>query len=153
YMYIAANGGVQPYTFTVTAGGMPPGVAFSSQNGVAVIQGTPTMPGNYTFTVQVTDSFSPPFKISQAFTLNVLNGLVVPNTTLPDAVQNIPYTEFIQPAGGTPPYHYVIGPNSALPPGLHLDTTTGKVFGTPTTTTAPFYDPLFMTITDSASPP
>ncbi len=153
-MYIAANGGVQPYTFSLMPGSsMPPGLTFTNGNAVGLIQGTPTAPGSYNFTVQVTDSFTPPFKISQAFTLNVLNGLVLPITTLPDAVQNIAYTEYVLPAGGTPPYHFVLGPNSSMPPGMRLDTTTGKVYGTPTTITAPFYDPLLVTITDSASPP
>ncbi len=154
YMYIAANGGVQPYTFSLMPGSsMPPGLTFTNGNAVGLIQGTPTAPGSYNFTVQVTDSFTPPFKISQTFTLNVLNGLVLPITTLPDAVQNIAYTEYLLPAGGTPPYHFVLGPNSSMPPGMRLDTTTGKVYGTPTTITAPFYDPLLVTITDSASPP
>lgn len=154
YMYVAVNGGVQPYSFTLTQGSsMPPGLTFTSASSVGLIQGTPMTPGSYTFNVQVTDSFTPAFKISQTFTLNILNNLVVPNGTLPDAVQNIAYREYIKPAGGTPPYHFVLGSNSSMPPGMLLDTTTGKVYGTPTTITAPFYDPLLVTITDSASPP
>ena len=154
FMYIGANGGVQPYTFSLMSGStMPTGLTFTNGNAVGLIQGTPTTPGSYSFTVQVTDSFTPAFKISQTFTMNVLNGLVLPITTLPDAVQNLSYTEYLLPAGGTPPYHFVLGPNSSMPHGMLLDTTSGKVYGTPTTVTAPFYDPLLVTITDSASPP
>lgn len=154
FMYIVANGGVQPYTFSLMPGStMPPGLTFTNGNAVGLIQGTPSTPGSYSFTVQVTDSFTPAFKISQTFTMNVLNGLVLPITTLPDAVQNLSYTEYLQPAGGTPPYLFVLGPNSSMPPGMLLDTTNGKVYGTPTTVTAPFYDPLLVTISDSASPP
>jgi len=149
-LYVAITGGIPPYNFTVIGGNLPPGV---SLNNSGLFQGTPTTPGTYNFTVQVTDSFTPQFKISQAFTWKVLNGLVLPVQALPDAVQNLAYTEFIQPAGGTPPYHYVLSQNSTLPPGMFLDTTTGKVYGTPTTVTAPGYVPLLVTITDSAPTP
>src|SRR2546429_3815398 len=131
---------------------MPPGLTFTSASSVGPIQGTTTTPGSYSFTIQVTDSFPPPFKISQTFTLNILNNLVLPNGTLPDAVQSIGYTEYINPAGGTPPYHFVLGPYSSTPPGLFLDTATGKVYGTPTTPTQN-PDTMLVTISDSAPQP
>ena len=153
YTYIAVSGGVQPYTFSLAQGSsMPPGLTFASASSVGLIQGTPTTPGSYSFTIQVTDSFTPPFKISQTFTLNILNNLVLPNGTLPDAVQSIGYTEYIKPAGGTPPYHFVLGPYSSTPPGLFLDTATGKVYGTPTTPTQN-PDTMLVTISDSAPQP
>jgi hypothetical protein len=149
---ILVSGGVQPYAFSLTSGSLPAGLTFSGQPDVGLLQGTPAVFGSYSFTVQVTDSFTPAFKISQTFTLKVLNGLVLPATTLPDAVQNIPYTEYIRPAGGTPPYHIALGPNSSLPPGLLLDGASGKVYGTPPAPTA-FSDFMLVLITDSASPP
>ena len=153
YMYIAVNGGVQPYTFSLTPGStMPPGLTFTNANSVGLIQGTPTTPGSYSFTVQVTDSFTPPFKISQTFTQKILNGVVVPNSTLPDAVQNIPYKEQIKVFGGTPPYHFVLFPLASTPPGLTLDTSTGFVSGTPTTSSQ-YTDTMYMYINDSAPTP
>ena len=153
YMYIAVNGGVQPYTFTLTQGSsMPPGLTFTNANGVGLIQGTPTTPGSYSFTVQVTDSFTPPFNISQTFSMTILNGVVVPNSTLPDAVQNIPYNEQIKVYGGTPPYHFALFPLASTPPGLTLDTSTGVLSGTPTTVSQNA-DTMYMYITDSASTP
>jgi hypothetical protein len=152
-MYIAASGGMQPYAFSLAPGSsMPPGLTFSNGNAVGLIQGTPATPGSYSFTVQVTDSFTPPFHISQTFTLNVLNGLVVPNQNLPDAVQNVPYREQIVTAGGTPPYHFVLFPLAMMPPGLTLDTNTGIVSGTPTIS-SPNPASLYMSVTDSASTP
>jgi hypothetical protein len=152
-LYISANGGLPPYTYSLAQGSaMPPGLTFTNANAVGLIQGTPTVPGQYSFTVQVTDSFSPPFQISQTFSMNVLNGVVVPNSNLPDAVQNIPYSEQIKVAGGTPPYHFVLFPNASTPAGLTLNTSTGVVSGTPTTSSQ-YTDTMYMTITDSAPTP
>lgn len=54
---IQASGGVTPYTWTLTQGQLPPGLALStSQGGNAVISGSPSVIGTYTFTVQVTDA-------------------------------------------------------------------------------------------------
>jgi hypothetical protein len=143
------QGGYPPVQFALTSGSLPPGVTLDKTQ---ALQGTPSAPGKYTFTIQASDTKTPTLTASQAFTLTVDNNLVVPNTALPDAVQNVSYLEQIKPAGGTPPYHFVLGPNSSMPPGLQFDPATGKVSGTPTTTTAPAYDPLFVTISDSASP-
>ncbi len=61
-------GGVAPYTFSVTAGNLPPGMSLSPSG---TISGTPTSAGSFSFTVTATDS-DPlgPFTGSQAYTLN-----------------------------------------------------------------------------------
>lgn len=48
-----ASGGVQPYTWSVVAGTLPPGLELP--NGENTISGTPTTAGTFTFTVRVTD--------------------------------------------------------------------------------------------------
>ena len=48
-------GGVDPYIWTVTSGTLPPGISLSATSGI--LSGTPTVAGNYTFTVQVADTF------------------------------------------------------------------------------------------------
>ena len=48
----ALSGGVPPYTWTIAAGQLPPGV---TQTGGS-LQGTPTTAGTFTFTIKVTDS-------------------------------------------------------------------------------------------------
>jgi hypothetical protein len=48
-----ASGGVQPYTWEVVAGTLPPGLDLPK--GENTISGTPTLAGTYTFTVRVTD--------------------------------------------------------------------------------------------------
>ena len=50
-----ADGGVQPYTWSIISGQLPPGLRLSS-SAPAGISGTPTTAGTYTFTVAVTDS-------------------------------------------------------------------------------------------------
>ncbi|NUO77196.1 MAG: autotransporter domain-containing protein [Lysobacter sp.] len=49
----SANGGVAPYTFSVSAGALPPGLALSA---TGTLSGTPTAAGSYNFTVQATSS-------------------------------------------------------------------------------------------------
>lgn len=141
------QGGDPPIQFAMTSGSLPPGITLDKTQ---ALQGTPSTPGKYTFTVQASDSKTPTLTAMQTFTLTIDNNLVLPNTSLPGAVQNVVYLEQIQPAGGTPPYHFALGPNSSLPPGLSLNTATGQVSGTPTAVTQ---NTMVITISDSAPQP
>lgn len=49
-----ATGGVAPYTYAVSAGALPDGIRLDSATGV--LSGTPTVVGDYAFTLTVTDS-------------------------------------------------------------------------------------------------
>ena len=64
----AATGGDAPYFWTVTSGALPPGITLSSDGQLA---GTPTVPGTYTFTVQVSDSGTPAISATETVTLVV----------------------------------------------------------------------------------
>jgi hypothetical protein len=65
-----ANGGCQPYTWSITAGQLPPGLALTTaKNGTTQISGTPTATGTYTFTETVTDSTH--VQASQQFSITV----------------------------------------------------------------------------------
>jgi hypothetical protein len=55
--YINVSGGTGPYTYSITSGGLPPGVTFSPTN-IGQLSGTPTTAGTYNFTVQVKDSLN-----------------------------------------------------------------------------------------------
>jgi Putative Ig domain len=48
-----ASGGVQPYTWSIVAGELPPGLELPRRENT--ISGTPTTTGTFTFTVRVTD--------------------------------------------------------------------------------------------------
>lgn len=61
---ISCTGGTKPYSFVVTAGTLPTGLALNSTTGV--ISGTPTLAGTFTFTITITDS-----TIAQEFKMNV----------------------------------------------------------------------------------
>lgn len=50
---LATTGGTAPFTWTITAGALPPGITMSSAGYIAGITATP---GAFTFTVRVTDS-------------------------------------------------------------------------------------------------
>ena len=53
---VQATGGMQPYTWSVSAGALPAGLTINSSTGV--ISGTPTTASTSNFTAQVTDSLS-----------------------------------------------------------------------------------------------
>jgi type VI secretion system secreted protein VgrG len=71
---ISATGGVMPYTFTVTAGLLPPLLTLDPNSGI--ISGTPTEAGNFSFTVTATDANGCPG--TQDYVMAVRGALNVP---------------------------------------------------------------------------
>jgi hypothetical protein len=70
YTYtLMAQGGTKPYTYSQTAGALPPGITLSPSG---VISGTPTAVGAYSFTATVTDTSNPMQTASVPLILNVL---------------------------------------------------------------------------------
>lgn len=68
---IQAQGGKTPYSFSLASGSTaPPGFSFTGGQ-AGTVAGTPSMAGNYQFTVKVTDSSSPVQSVSQVFTVTV----------------------------------------------------------------------------------
>ncbi|HUN37855.1 MAG TPA: putative Ig domain-containing protein [Trebonia sp.] len=70
---LAVTGGTAPYTWSVSAGSLPPGLSLNPTTGV--ISGTPTAVGLYTFTVQVTDAFG--LTATQTLSIGVTAGPLV----------------------------------------------------------------------------
>ncbi len=62
-----ANGGEPPYTWSVTSGALPDGVSING----TVLQGTPTVPGTFTFTLQAADAQVPPMTSTQTYTVTI----------------------------------------------------------------------------------
>ncbi len=128
--FIAAAGGSAPYTYSITAGALPPGLQLGSASGE--LSGTLTTIGSFDFTVTATDAN---FCVaSQGYGL-VVGGALCPDislapTTLPQMLLGAPFSQLLVASGGTPPYTYAVSAG-ALPPGLQLDTQTGLLSGTP----------------------
>jgi hypothetical protein len=102
---------------------MQPGLFDTSQ--ISLV-GTPTVAGNYTFTIRATDSLGN--FMDKAFTLTVLGITNSPTT----ATQGTDYSFQFTAAGGTAPYSFSVPPGN-LPDGLTMNDS-GLVTGTPTDT-------------------
>lgn len=84
---LSASGGTAPYSYAVSGGTLPPGLMLMSSLGV--IQGTPTIAGDYDFTVTVTDSTAgpgQPFSASRNYSLSVGASVPVVDTPTPNQV-------------------------------------------------------------------
>ena len=67
---LVATGGAPPLVWTVTAGGLPSGLALNPTTGV--IAGAPTSaPGTYPFTVEVADTSTPPQTATQNLSITI----------------------------------------------------------------------------------
>jgi Putative Ig domain len=127
---LTASGGTLPYTWVRTGGSLPPGLIFSSSgDSNALISGTPTSPGDFNFTAQVTDSGGR--TAVKVFDVTINSALTITTASpLPVGVAGTPYSQSLTASGGTQPFTWVRSAGS-LPAGLDLSSN-GLISGTPT---------------------
>lgn len=112
----------------ITAGAVPPGMTFNGgfAGNIVTITGTPSVAGNFGFTIKVIEPNGNFMTKSYSFCVTEL----LPSV-LPDAPINAPYLQDISlNCGGTAAAWFVS--SGTLPPGITLDSETGALQGTPT---------------------
>ncbi|MBZ5585201.1 MAG: Ig domain-containing protein, partial [Acidobacteriia bacterium] len=134
---LAAAGGIPPYTWTHTAGSMPPGFALRTDNpswyapgSSAGVVGVASAAGTYSFTLQVRDSAGSPATASQTFTLKV-SPMTFADSFLADAYVGASYSASLAVNGAPDAVTWGVLSPTDLPPGLSLDAS-GNITGSPT---------------------
>ena len=121
--WLAANGGVTPYRWSLAAGALPSGIQMQSSG---VISGTTVQSGTYPFTAQVTDASGK--TATAAFILTVSSSLAVANAGLTEVDAATPYSDSLSATGGITPYQWSLA-TGALPSGIQLQSS-GVLTGT-----------------------
>jgi large repetitive protein len=121
---MAANG-IGTVTWSKTAGNLPPGIALGTNGSLS---GVATANGTYAFTLQATDSGTPPQTATAQESILVVDPVKITSSpNLPDACVNKPYTFTPTKTGGLAPFDWTI---FGFWIGINPDRSTGVFSGT-----------------------
>jgi hypothetical protein len=150
---VQATGGVPPYSWSLPANSLPPGLTFNTTSGQ--ISGTPTVAGVFSFFPTVTDSsippqtFTPPASKPVTITVAGVPTLKAVTPTLPGGAVATGYSASLVATGGVPPYTWSIT-SGQLPSGLRLNPQSGTITGIPILVTTSSFT---VQVTDSIGSP
>jgi hypothetical protein len=137
---LTATGGTgSGYAWSVIDGTLPPGVLLRTDtpywfnpSTTAGLIGVATAPGTYNFTLRVTDSLAN--VATRPVTMTITRLVVTSDSQFADASVGVFYSKTITTAGATGPVSFNLPSGQYLPDGLTLDSETGVLSGTPTST-------------------
>jgi hypothetical protein len=144
---LLASGGTPPMKWSAVPP-LPAGLTLDSTSGL--VSGTPTegtSSKDTKFTFTVTDSSTPAVSFHKEFAIEIRPALTITPGTLPEGKVGQPYSGDLKATGGTSPLKWSA---AALPEGLTLDPTTGKIGGIPK---GPSNGKVKFTVMDGATPP
>lgn len=119
------EGGQAPYTFALIDGSLPTGITLNTATGI--LSGTSVEVGTFRFTVSVRDQND--VLVVYHYALGVQVGILSITGYAPEATANVPYDFTYAITGGTAPYTVDVV-QGALPVGLTLASSTGRLYGT-----------------------
>ena len=125
----ATAGFSTPYTWTVPASQLPPGLTLSTSG---VLSGTPSGAGSFNPTFNVVTAQGgngPAARKLIAITINPAPPLKITTPSISNPVVGLTFTQVLSASGGVTPYRWDIS-SGFLPPGLSLDPVSGTLAGT-----------------------
>jgi hypothetical protein len=125
---LQAQGGLTPYVWSLANSTLPAGLTLDSFTGA--IAGTPSLSGDFAFTVQVQDGGgATAFRPLSIHVEPAIAPVAISTGSLPDGVATVPYTQALQASGGLGTYVWAhVG--GTLPMGIALSAN-GILSGTP----------------------